>query len=196
MPSEAILTRQFGVSRTVTREAMRSLQTLGLVEVSRGRRPRVKIPCTNTTIGSIHLHLQLSRSTLLQQLEVRTAIECTTVELASLRRTPQSIRDLKNATDELFAAETQEQYVDADLKFHRILAIATGNVLFETVLGALGELMRQSMRAQKDEPSKKLMNQIHLDIRNKVTKGDSVGARHAMLRHMEFAKTILIEVIG
>ena len=195
IPPEAALSEQFGVSRTVTREAMQTLRGLGVIEVGRGRRPRIKQPGTDATIENIHLHLKLSRSPLLDQLEFRTPVESHIVELACERRSADHLAALRVALDERRDRRFSEASVDADLRFHRILAATTGNLLFEVMLSSIGELMRQAMNIDEHGASRFLMDQIHEDILEAVAARDRVRARHAMHRHMVESRKILLEQV-
>ena len=196
IPPEAALSEQFGVSRTVTREAMQTLRGLGVIEVSRGKRPRIKEPGTDATIENIHLHLKLSPSTLLDQIEFRAPVECYIAELACERRSANHISDLRSAVKDLREGSTPEASVDADLRFHRTLAAATGNSLFEFMLGAIGELMRQAMSIEKHGATKSLMDQLHEDVLDAVCDRDPVRARNAMHRHMVEGRNILMEQLN
>ena len=71
LPSEGDLSESFGVSRTVIREAMRSLRAQGLVVMSQGSRPRVAEVDARPTVESRALLLARSRTTLLGLTEVR-----------------------------------------------------------------------------------------------------------------------------
>src|SRR5689334_3741938 len=70
LPPEGELAKSFGVSRTVIREAMRSLRAQGLVEVSQGKAPRVKPPDSKATIASLELLLRRNKATHLNLVEV------------------------------------------------------------------------------------------------------------------------------
>ena len=193
IPPEAALSEKFGVSRTVTREAMQTLRGLDVIEVSRGRRPRIRKPGTDATIENIHLHLKLSPSTLLDQIEFRAPVECYIAELACERRSAEHVADLRGAVKDLREGSTPEASVDADLRFHRTLAAATGNSLFEFMMGAIGELMRQAMSIEKHGATKSLMDQLHEDVLDAVSDRDPVRARTAMHRHMVEGRKILLE---
>ncbi|MEO2034416.1 MAG: FCD domain-containing protein [Planctomycetaceae bacterium] len=194
-PPEAALSKQFGVSRTVTREAMQTLRGLGVIDVSRGKRPRIKELGTDATIENIHLHLKLSPSPLLDQLEFRTPVECHIVELACEQRSAGHLAALRDALDERRDRKTPEASVGADLRFHRILASTTGNLLFEVMLSSIGELMRQAMNIDEHGATRVLMDQIHEEIFEAVAERDPVRARNAMRRHMDESRKILSEQI-
>ncbi len=194
-PPEAALSKQFGVSRTVTREAMQTLRGLGVIDVSRGKRPRIKEIGTDATIANIHLHLKLSPSPLLDQLEFRTPVECHIVELACEQRSAGHLAALRDALDERRDRKTPEASVGADLRFHRILASTTGNLLFEVMLSSIGELMRQAMNIDEHGATRVLMDQIHEEIFEAVAERDPVRARNAMRRHMDESRKILSEQI-
>jgi GntR family transcriptional repressor for pyruvate dehydrogenase complex len=174
---------------------MQTLRGLGVIDVSRGKRPRIKELGTDATIENIHLHLKLSPSPLLDQLEFRTPVECHIVELACEQRSAGHLAALRDALDERRDRKTPEASVGADLRFHRILASTTGNLLFEVMLSSIGELMRQAMNIDEHGATRVLMDQIHEEIFEAVAERDPVRARNAMRRHMDESRKILSEQI-
>jgi DNA-binding FadR family transcriptional regulator len=101
LPSEGELTKAFGVSRTVVREAMRSLRAHGLVEVSQGRPPRVKPPDSQATVASLRLLLRRNKATLLHLAEVRQPLEGEIAALAAERANDEHLRQLERSVHDL-----------------------------------------------------------------------------------------------
>src|SRR6266481_3177998 len=75
MPPEAALCQTLGVSRTVVREAMRILRAQGLVEVSQGKRPRVRPVDAKYVIDGLTLLIQRTDASLLHLAELRRPME-------------------------------------------------------------------------------------------------------------------------
>ena len=101
LPSEGSLAESLTVSRTVIREAMRSLRSQGLIVMSQGARPRVAEVDAGPTIESLELLLQRSRMTLLQLTEVRRPLESAIAGLAAERVSDAQVVDLQAAIDDL-----------------------------------------------------------------------------------------------
>ena len=104
LPAEGELAKSYGVSRTVIREAMRSLRAQGLVEVSQGKPPRVNPPDSKATVASLDLLLRRNRATLLHLVEVRRPLECEIAALAAQRANDEHLRQLHRAIHDLAVA--------------------------------------------------------------------------------------------
>ena len=86
IPSEAALAAELGVSRTVVREALRALATLGVIDLGNGRRARVGT-IDKHVLGLVLDHaVHTDQATIQQIYDVRRTIEMRTVALAALRR--------------------------------------------------------------------------------------------------------------
>ncbi|TIS81947.1 MAG: FadR family transcriptional regulator, partial [Mesorhizobium sp.] len=86
-PSEAAMTRQLNVSRTVVREAFRSLSAMRLIDMSAGRRATVAKLDTGAMSMVIEHGITTQQISVQQVYDVRRTIEMRTVALAALRRT-------------------------------------------------------------------------------------------------------------
>ena len=95
LPTEAALAQQFEVSRTVVREAISRLKSLGLVDSRQGSGVYVKAP------GIEPLHFELphaaSREAVMQIVEVRRALESEVAELAAQRRSEADVQAIREA---------------------------------------------------------------------------------------------------
>lgn len=101
LPSEAELASELSVSRLTVREAVRSLQARGLVQVRRGRRPVVAYPNAAPVGDYFAAAIRRDPRQLLDLLEVRRALEVHIASLAALRATRASVTALELALDAL-----------------------------------------------------------------------------------------------
>jgi DNA-binding FadR family transcriptional regulator len=142
LPSERELTAQLGVSRTVVREAVRTLQTRGLVEIKPGSGTYVRALLGQGAGRSMSLLLRYrwSPETVHEFYEMRRLIEVDAARLAALRATPEDLVALQKAMI-ANAINLQEpmREADHDLSFHAALADATHNTFYRMLLGALQE---------------------------------------------------------
>lgn len=191
MPTELYLVEQLNVSRTVVREAMHTMRGMGMLEINRGKPARVKKPDVQHTANTLQFYLGSRGGTLLQQIEVRTPVECQIAELAAMRATPADIQKLGEALHDLQAAKKREEVVEADIRFHTRLAEATGNPLFCTLLAAVAELMRVSIATMNPGPARMVTLELHESIYKAVAGGDPIAAREAMSVHMREAEAFL-----
>jgi len=181
IPPEGQLSVQLGVSRTVIREAMRILGARGLVAVSQGKSPRVKPADPAHVVNSIAAFLQRTNHSLLHLVEVRRHLETSIAAMAAQRATPEQIAALEEANERLATAKTLDSQVEADMRFHTLLAEATGNPVFGLLLQPLTHLLRMSLRETLGRTGAKLASDCHRSILAAVQKGDPEGARQAML---------------
>jgi DNA-binding FadR family transcriptional regulator len=139
LPTEAQLTLEYGVSRTVVREAIATLAADGLVEARQGAGIFVS-GHPASTFGSLAAEMGSRVSTALNVLEVRLAIEVESAALAAARRNP---AQLARIDEQFFEFELLlrrgEPTGPADLEFHRAIAEATGNPVYVELLDALGQ---------------------------------------------------------
>lgn len=195
LPTEVELTRQYDVSRTVVREAVASLRAAGLVEVRHGvgvfiREPMVR-PDTFRPVDRARI------SSMIELLELRTAIEVEAAGLAAERRSPAQEEVLFERFDEIAHLINQGKAratAAADREFHLAVADATNNPRFRECLTLLGEHLvpRSALPDTPDNtPSENYLEQIqaeHRAIIAAVSDQDPVSARKAMRIHLKGSK--------
>lgn len=188
LPSEGSMAETLAVSRTVIREAMRSLRSQGLIVMSQGARPRVAEVDLRPTVESFALLLKRSRTTLLQLTEVRRPLESTIARLAAERATDVQVAALQAAIGDLERATTLAERVDADIRFHDLLAEATGNAVFSVLLKTLGGLLAASRRCTIQTAGPKPAIVGHREILAAIRRCDAKAAEAAMRRHLDWAE--------
>lgn len=184
LPSEGELSLQLGVSRTVVREAMRILSAKGFVEVSRGKKPRVKQADASQVVDSLSTFLQRANHPLLQLIEVRCQLETSIAALAAERASREQIAAMDETIRQLLEADTIEKQANADLAFHTLLAGATGNPVFHLLLEPMTHLLRQSRLRTLSRTGAERAAEGHRKILDAVRRGKAAAAREAMLDHL------------
>lgn len=191
LPSSAQLCDEFGVSRTVIREAVASLRVAGRVTARQGAGVFVSEKDTKT------LNFEINRiddiRSAMQILELRLGVELQSVALAAARRTPEALAEIARAYDYLENLNTDDAEVEAraDFDFHLAIAKATRNPHFPQFLEAvIGEISfdlvlkhRQSSGAYQTYLKK--INKEHAAILAAITQGDVKGAKNALAQHLE-----------
>lgn len=187
LPSEAQLGQSLGVSRTVIREAMRILGGQGLVEVSQGRRPRIRPVDSQSVVDSISTFLQRQDHTALDLIEVRRPLETAIAALAAERATPKHLQDMEETITRLKSVSGLAKQVDADMRFHDLLAEATGNVVFQLLMEALSGLFRESLKQTISRTGTQAPLAGHRRILEALRAHDPAAARKAIAEHLDSA---------
>lgn len=190
LPSEANLTEEHGVSRTVVREAIASLRADGLVDSRRGAGVFVIEPVSPPIMPFQSANPE-QLSSMIELLELRTAIEVEAAGLAAIRHSPaqeekilKSLKRLEELTDAGHSTH------EADFALHLAIAEASNNKRFSDTLAMLGAHMipRHALRPDAAPVAPEytaLLKQEHRDIVYAVLDGDEDGARQAMRMHLK-----------
>ncbi|WP_236638489.1 FadR/GntR family transcriptional regulator [Mangrovicoccus ximenensis] len=189
LPSEAQLTRDHGVSRTVVREAVATLRADGLVQPRQGAGIFVTEPAEDPAPFS-PLELDMtSLPAVMELLELRTAIEVEAAGLAAMRRSPSQEAQILDRLREVKAAGGTDGSAEADLALHRAIAEATNNPRFCQMLTLLGAaaIPRRSLGKAAEVPADYIgkINAEHEAIVNAILDGDEEAARTAMRSHLK-----------
>lgn len=184
LPAEREISTHMGVSRSVVREAIGRLVSLGLVKSVQGSGTRVQEPTSKPiTLG----YKRLLRGASLEDLSaVRLPLETTIASLAAKTRTEEQLDRLERTQAVLANARISlEAHVKADMEFHAILAEATGNPLFQMVLAPIQELLIESRRRTLGRYGSKLAHRHHARILKAIRGGDASAAEAAMCEHLQ-----------
>jgi GntR family transcriptional regulator, transcriptional repressor for pyruvate dehydrogenase complex len=188
LPSERELVATFGVSRITVREAIRSLEALGLVYVQQGRGCFVSELVDPAPFDH---WLSVHHRALLDLLRIRGALDALAAEYASHRREPQELAAIQAAQTAFEAAvadpETPvQQLVQLDIAFHRTIADASSSILLVHLLEQLSTYLGESRRFVLSPPHRPRESAVeHAAIVAEIVDGNPAGARDAVHRHIE-----------
>jgi DNA-binding FadR family transcriptional regulator len=172
------------------REATRTLEARGLLDISKGRRPRVSAPNSSLVGDFFQIAVRRDPRALLDLLEVRRALEVHMAALAARRATTSEIADMEMSIEAMRAADHEfEAFHTADVRFHENLAAASGNQLLVFLIEAFAEPLRESRersfaghRARGGEVEDVI--QQHQAILDAVRARNPNGAAQAMREHL------------
>jgi GntR family transcriptional repressor for pyruvate dehydrogenase complex len=186
LPSEREISARMGVSRSVVREALGRLASLGLVRSVHGSGTRVEAPNSRAVMIGYQRLLSRADFRLEDLAAVRLPLETTIAALAAERRTAEHLKRLAKAQRVLGnPRKSLAAHVGADLEFHAALADATGNPLFQTVLVPIQQLLIDSRRRTLGRYGSAIAHRHHGQILAAVEAGDAAAAAAAMRRHIE-----------
>ena len=135
IPSEAELCRCLGVSRPKMREALRSLEALGIVGGRQGSRRTVRIPDFGVLAGRLGGHLALDNAYLLDFLTVRQTLEFNTLPAALPHMTSATFEELEDIVGTMEnRARLGESFIEQDRHFHKLLYKGAGNRVLQELL--------------------------------------------------------------
>jgi GntR family transcriptional regulator, transcriptional repressor for pyruvate dehydrogenase complex len=199
LPREAELVEMFGVSRPSMREAIRILETEGLLHIRRGKLGGAVIhrPTAESAAFHLGLVLQADAVTIEDLAEARLAIEpvCARV-LASSDEHEQAAAELRALVDEseqLIATDSPDFTAVAG-KFHKALVELCGNSTIRLLAGSLEAVWNsqelewaEQAVARGEYPHAKLQRlavSAHRTVVAKIAAGDADGAERALRRHL------------
>lgn len=189
LPSEASLSREFEVSRSVIREALRGLQALGMTESKTGKGTFVTAtgPADNPTFGPYSAR---------DLIEVRRHVEIPVAGYAALRRGQDDLDLLGHLVERMDAETDNTAWVALDSLFHITIAQASGNPVFGKVIEEIRDaLARQSAFLNQLGDRRARSNAEHRAIVTAIESGseeDAVAAMTAHLTHVEATLTSIV----
>ncbi len=191
LPSEGRVMSEFGVSRTVVREALSRLQAGGLVVTRHGVGTFVVGPGEGGAFRIGPRQLETLRD-VIAVLELRIGIEAESAGLAAQRRSSQNLAVMRAALDDFSqAVEDGRDAVGADFRFHGEIARATQNAHFASLLASLGTRIIPRARPEPsdviDEDRRTYLRRVnaeHESIYDAIAAQDPDAARAAMRTHL------------
>jgi GntR family transcriptional repressor for pyruvate dehydrogenase complex len=185
LPAERTLCANLEVSRSVVREALGRLASLGLVESRQGSGTRVASPNgRDISVGYARM-MRASEAPLEDLAVVRLPLETTIAALAATGRTDAHLAQLE-ATQRILGNPRKSlgAHVKADGAFHAILAEATGNRFLPLVLAPIHDLLIESRLQTLKRYGAALASSHHAQILEAVRERDPSGAAFAMREHL------------
>ncbi len=190
VPPERELTQAFRAGRSSVREALRMLESRGVIE-SNGNGTFVVAGYANPLNSSVQLLLSLDQATMLDVYELRRIVECEAAGLAAERHADSHLDLMDAAIEEMAAALASEdpdrgaRYIDGDLRFHLAIAEATRNGVVLNAMDAVRGVIRRALMSIfliPESPERSL--EQHRAIRAAIAARDAPTAREAMRAHL------------
>lgn len=184
------MSKELNVSRTVVREAFRSLAAMRIIDLSTGKRAAV----AQIDHGAMSLMIEHGVNTdqinVQQIYDVRRTIETRIVTLAAIRRSDAEATELLALAQAMQAAvDDPTRLMELDLAFHMLLARASRNPVFALIVGAFQGITRQTWpigwKSRPTQASRDLMLATHADIARAVAAGDPQQAVASMALHFD-----------
>lgn len=188
LPSERELGEQFGVSRTVIREATRSLSARGIIDVRTGVGLVVSAVDAAAVSSTLRLFMHGSEELTYEEVhEVRRLLEIDAAGLAAERASDEDLVVLKECMNTLAnSGSDAELWAIRDVEFHRTICKLTHNPLYLIMLDSIGDILVEIRRATVHIPRRlpKLLV-VHQRICDAIAAHDPPAARRAMRSHLQ-----------
>ena len=144
LPTEQSLAKQLGVSRTSLREALKSLQALGIIDAKPGEGMVVRAFNFDAILGNLSYGMIFERTELMDLLEIRESLELAFVSKAVEKIKQEEIEELEDILTLMNKKATQNQLFDEeDAMFHHKLFLPVGNYLLLSLLDVFWEVLHK-----------------------------------------------------
>lgn len=188
LPTEPELAAEFGVSRTVVREAGRTLVARGVVTI----RPRRGMEVAQFDQGllsrQVGLMLRLGGGTFTQLQEMREALEPGIASWAAVRRSQGDVLELDELVRRVDPTTTnlgRQESIAADVEFHAAIARAAANPFFEQLVHPINEILSATyITSPGYTPERAKTHAEHARIADAIRSGDAELARLEMHEHI------------
>ncbi|MFV0334889.1 MAG: FadR/GntR family transcriptional regulator [Tropicimonas sp.] len=200
LPSASSLAEQFGVSRTVIREALQHLQGQGIIRTINGRTSQVRGVGPNVLQVYFRHALNTVERSHVELMEVRRGLEVEAARLCALRRAPGDLEELSRLIQSMASTSDLNDYAELDARFHLAIASFSGNTVLRQLLFALRDQLREaSVMGLKNSVQRGVFEQVqirHDELFAAIAAQDPDAAMSAMLHHMNDAESYLAEVVA
>lgn len=192
IPPEMELLEEFDVSRNTLREAIRALVYAGLLETKQGSGTIVR---STSALGAA-LERYIKKSTMLETVEVRLALEKQAAEMASERRTKADLNQLKTCIENCKKASANhelDRFISSDIQFHQTVVQASGNQLLIDLYEHMTEILYSFVyEFMAMEPPFQYEQGIHLELFEAIKNQDKASAAAYVENDMEVLKDMIV----
>lgn len=203
LPSERDLGDRFGVSRTVVREALRSLAAKGVLDVRSGSGATVASVNVERASEALRLYVQglqgqVNGVTYEQINDVREMIETRVARIAAASASEDDIARLAAVHEEFCAsADDPDATPQLDVAFHRAIAESVHNPLFLVMLDSIEPILLEIRRRVARVPGRAgRAIEAHGLILQRIREHDPDGAEDAMTEHLEESRAVWHDLAG
>lgn len=194
LPRERDLAQQLGVSRLTIREALRSLTSLGLVEVRRGNNGGIftRNGVIDAVSESLMFVIDLEMFPPSDVMEMRLMVEPQAAALAAERHNERDMELLSSTIEQMERnVQDDEQYArygEANSAFHVAVAEASHNLVIAMMMKTVGRVIFRNAEMLRSMKEVRLTTvQQHRDVLEAIERHNSAGAARAMRDHLKLA---------
>ncbi|MBV1781063.1 FadR family transcriptional regulator [Paeniglutamicibacter sp. ABSL32-1] len=196
LPPERRLAELLGVGRSALREALKSLDLLGLIEIRQGDGTYLSASHSSMLTRAVGWGVFLNAEHTRQLVDARYFVEAGLARLAARNRKERDLDLLEESLARMRAATNSADFAEADTKFHFAIAQAADNTVLASVLESTRTLLTQwVVRVAAGLKDQGALIEQHQAIANAITEMDEEGAETAMRVHIAEVTRRLYEEI-
>jgi GntR family transcriptional repressor for pyruvate dehydrogenase complex len=195
LPPERDLAEKFVVSRTSVREALRALESRGLVEIRPGEGTFVRPVSIDALIEPLALLMVSQREATAELFEARRLLEPSLAALAATRATPDEMQEMERILqDQAREVDAGRTGLAQDAQFHAAIGAAAHNRAITRIMHAIMDLLTQSREDSLNTPGRPTRShEDHRRVLGAIARRDAEGARQAMLEHIEAVEALVLQ---
>ncbi len=198
LPAESVLAAEYGVSRSVIREALKWLSGHGHILIRNGHSTRLRALDDGNLRAYFSHALDIERVPFAELMEARKSIEIQSASLAAQRREPTELTRLFGIVVRMRAEldkHHSEAYVDLDVELHTCIARSSHNLvvqhLISAIRGTLNTAVHESLYHRRTRSQLLRVHELHETIVSEIRQGNPDGAGQAMQIHFDEALAFL-----
>jgi GntR family transcriptional regulator, transcriptional repressor for pyruvate dehydrogenase complex len=197
LPSERQMSEMLGVSRAAIREAVKSLEMIGLVECVQGGGNYIARNLENSMTEPLSIMFMLEGGSILQVQQLRRALEVTSARLAAVSINPDDLACLEDICRQMETRDSSADQAAADRSFHAVIAAASSNPLLITTQNAASALIENQIRDVRNAMLREKDTLVQVNVQHKeivaaLSAHSPEQAVAAMNRHMDYIERFLI----
>lgn len=195
LPPERELVQMFGVSRSSIRDAIRSLEAVGLLEPRQGVGTVVRDVSADAVVTPVASVLLQKRKVINELLDVRMIIEPALASRAALHASPEQIAEMVEILNRQEQKISQgELATEEDSNFHYAIALAANNSVMLKLVHVLMDSLRE-MRERSLQVGRRQEKSLaaHRRILAAIKQGDAATAEAAMRRHLSEVEKLILQ---
>lgn len=200
LPTEHELCESFGISRNALREALKSLESKGLIKVKKGSGMYVRQFSIKNAISNVNIFLEMNTQTdekLFEVIRLRQMFEPQIVAEACIYREDSDLTILSNSIEQLRECPPDDLSKEAliDNQFHKQICLATRNIVLQLIMEPIYEIMPKFKSAvyAKHHGMKTKTLEFHIHILEAISERDSAKASDLMKTHLKQTESSFYE---
>lgn len=200
LPPERVLAETLGIGRNSVREALRTLDMLGVISSAQGSGNYVSCKFDKSLTEAMSMMFSMQRLGYRQVSELRCAVETQAAALAAERVTPGTVAELQEIVGKMARESDETVNAELDKELHMTVAKASENPLIVMVLQSLSDtldLFISELRSEISirEKGSPVLQEVHDQIVESLRHHNAEGARRAMNEHFRIVDETISECL-